>query len=145
MSTASAAPPAPAPTARPSAFCADDERNLLRDIQKVTRQTIPTIDRRNDKALGAATAAAPSLPAESRGERPARGQRHQPGRKPARPSHQKSHEPHRDGAPGAAAKKHRNGKGSGGAHGQRNGAGKPKSGNGEQRYVAATTPWSPVK
>ncbi len=39
------------------AFCADDERNLLRDIQKVTRQTIPSFDRRNDKALGSATAA----------------------------------------------------------------------------------------
>ncbi len=41
------------------AFCADDERNLLRDIQKVTRQTIPSFDRRNDKQLGAATAALP--------------------------------------------------------------------------------------
>jgi ATP-dependent RNA helicase RhlE len=39
------------------AFCADDERNLLRDIQKVTRQTIPAEDRRNDKALGLMTAA----------------------------------------------------------------------------------------
>jgi len=41
------------------AFCADDERTLLRDIQKVTRQTIPSFDRRNDKQLGAATAALP--------------------------------------------------------------------------------------
>ena len=41
------------------AFCADDERTLLRDIQKVTRQTIPSFDRRNDKQLGAATAAMP--------------------------------------------------------------------------------------
>ncbi len=39
------------------AFCADDERNLLRDIQKVTRQTIPSFDRRNDKALGLMTKA----------------------------------------------------------------------------------------
>ncbi|MBS0410446.1 MAG: DEAD/DEAH box helicase [Proteobacteria bacterium] len=31
---------------------ADDERNLLRDIQKTTRQTIPSFDRRNDRALG---------------------------------------------------------------------------------------------
>ncbi|HXQ45677.1 MAG TPA: DEAD/DEAH box helicase [Caulobacteraceae bacterium] len=38
-------------------FCADDERNLLRDIQKVTRQTIDTFDRRNDRRLGAITAA----------------------------------------------------------------------------------------
>ena len=31
---------------------ADDERNLLKDIQKVTRQTIPSWDRRNDRVLG---------------------------------------------------------------------------------------------
>ncbi len=39
------------------ALVADDERNLLRDIQKVTRQTIPAWDRRNDRGLGAAEAA----------------------------------------------------------------------------------------
>jgi len=39
------------------AFCADDERNLLRDIQKVTRQTIPSFDRRNDKGLALMTKA----------------------------------------------------------------------------------------
>lgn len=44
------------------AFCADDERNLLRDIQRVTRQTIPSFDRRNDRRLGAATAALPEQP-----------------------------------------------------------------------------------
>jgi ATP-dependent RNA helicase RhlE len=36
---------------------ADDERKLLKDIQRVTRQTIPSWDRRNDKALGALDAA----------------------------------------------------------------------------------------
>ena len=36
---------------------ADDERNLLKDIQKVTRQTIPSWDRRNDRVLGSAEAA----------------------------------------------------------------------------------------
>jgi ATP-dependent RNA helicase RhlE len=35
---------------------ADDERNLLRDIQKLTRQTIPAWDRRNDRGLGALAA-----------------------------------------------------------------------------------------
>ena len=35
----------------------DDERNLLKDIEKVTRQRIPAWDRRNDKALGALDAA----------------------------------------------------------------------------------------
>jgi ATP-dependent RNA helicase RhlE len=38
-------------------LCADDERNLLKDIQKLTRQTIPAFDRRNDRALGALDAA----------------------------------------------------------------------------------------
>jgi ATP-dependent RNA helicase RhlE len=65
------------------AFCADDERNLLRDIQKVTRQTIPSFDRRNDKQLGAATAALPEVAgkpdrADTRGQ-PHRGN-HQPKR-----------------------------------------------------------------
>jgi ATP-dependent RNA helicase RhlE len=41
------------------AFCADDERPLLKDIEKVTRQRIPSFDRRNDRQLGAATAAMP--------------------------------------------------------------------------------------
>ncbi|MDR6626375.1 DEAD/DEAH box helicase [Caulobacter segnis] len=46
-------------------FCADDERNLLKDIQKATRQTIPAFDRRNDKQLAAAAAVADKLvPAE---------------------------------------------------------------------------------
>ncbi len=43
-------------------FCADDERNLLKDIQRVTRQTIPTFDRRNDKGLAVMLAAMGHLP-----------------------------------------------------------------------------------
>jgi ATP-dependent RNA helicase RhlE len=43
-------------------FCADDERDLLRDIQKLTRQTIAAFDRRNDRRLGAITAATTSGP-----------------------------------------------------------------------------------
>nr|WP_232793183.1 DEAD/DEAH box helicase [Caulobacter hibisci] len=46
-------------------FCSDDERSLLKDIEKATRQKIPTFDRRNDKALAAAAAVADKLaPAE---------------------------------------------------------------------------------
>jgi ATP-dependent RNA helicase RhlE len=37
-------------------FCSDDERSLLKDIQKATRQVIPAFDRRNDKGLAAAQA-----------------------------------------------------------------------------------------
>jgi ATP-dependent RNA helicase RhlE len=51
------------------AFCADDERNLLKDIQRTTRQTIPSFDRRRDpqlavmaKASAAAERARPSAP-----------------------------------------------------------------------------------
>jgi ATP-dependent RNA helicase RhlE len=50
------------------AFCADDERTLLKDIEKVTRQRIPSFDRRNDAHLGAATAAMP----EPKGLKPER-------------------------------------------------------------------------
>ncbi|MEW6391955.1 MAG: DEAD/DEAH box helicase [Pseudomonadota bacterium] len=42
-------------------FCSDDERSLLKDIQKATRQTIPSFDRRNDKQLAAAAAVADKL------------------------------------------------------------------------------------
>ena len=53
------------------AFCGEEERNLLRDIQKVTRQTIPSEDRRGDRGLGVMTAALPkevhtSAPLDSR-------------------------------------------------------------------------------
>ncbi len=44
-------------TGKAISLVGDDERNLLRDIQKVTRQTIPTFDRRNDKYLAQAQAA----------------------------------------------------------------------------------------
>jgi len=59
-------------------FVAGDEMKLLKDIEKVTRQKIPAVDRRNDKALGAIDAAIsaagvakkPTLP--EREARPAR-------------------------------------------------------------------------
>ncbi|MEQ1611161.1 MAG: DEAD/DEAH box helicase, partial [Hyphomicrobiaceae bacterium] len=34
-------------------FCANDERSLLKDIEKLTRQVIPSTDRRNDNGLAA--------------------------------------------------------------------------------------------
>ncbi len=43
-------------------FCADDERNLLKDIQRTIRMTIPTFDRRNDKGLAVMAAATESMP-----------------------------------------------------------------------------------
>ena len=47
-------------------LCADDERSLLRDIQKVTRQTIPSFDRRNDRTLGAMVAVEAKLDGEKK-------------------------------------------------------------------------------
>jgi ATP-dependent RNA helicase RhlE len=47
-------------------FCADDERSLLRDIEKLTRQGIPALDRRRDGALGAMAAIDAKLAAEGR-------------------------------------------------------------------------------
>ncbi len=71
------------------AFVADDERNLLKAIEKVTRQRIPSWDRRNDKALGAMDAAImatnpgrkASTPDRVNDDRPARGPRHERGGK----------------------------------------------------------------
>jgi ATP-dependent RNA helicase RhlE len=50
-------------------FCSDDERNLLKDIEKATRQTLPRFDRRNDKALAAMAAVADKLAPPEREER----------------------------------------------------------------------------
>jgi ATP-dependent RNA helicase RhlE len=55
------------------AFCADDERGLLKDIEKVTRQRIPSFDRRNDRQLGAAIAALPEVGKPERPAQPHRG------------------------------------------------------------------------
>jgi ATP-dependent RNA helicase RhlE len=52
----------------------DDERGLLKDIQKVTRQTIPSFDRRNDRALGALAAVEKTtMPEKAHAPRPAQG------------------------------------------------------------------------
>jgi ATP-dependent RNA helicase RhlE len=103
-------------------LCADDERNLLRDIQKVTRQTVPTFDRRNDKQLGAVAAATEALVKEA----------------PARPERtdQKSlpdglrNSRNRRGRPGGPQGQSRNGPGRGrgpsGAPGKAGSAPKPK-------------------
>ena len=58
-------------------LCSDDERSLLKDIQKVTRQIIPSFDRRNDARLAQATAVADKLvPKDAgKGEDPVYGQK----------------------------------------------------------------------
>jgi len=72
---------------------ADDERTLLKDIQKLTRQTIPAFDRRNDRALGAVAAADRKAAPES-AERNERPQWTPDG--PRAGDHRKSHDPRRD-------------------------------------------------
>jgi len=62
------------------ALVGDDERTLLRDIQRVTRQTIPSWDRRNDRTLGAAEAALRSAePARAKKAPQPHKQSHRPG------------------------------------------------------------------
>ncbi len=69
-------------------FVADDERNLLKDIQRLTRQTIPAWDRRNDKALGALDAA---IMATGPGRKAATPERHvDPRSKPRGPRHERN-------------------------------------------------------
>jgi ATP-dependent RNA helicase RhlE len=57
-------------------FCAGEERDLLRAIERVTRQSIPSTDRRGDRALEADTRREPGEEqGRERGRRPA--QRHE--------------------------------------------------------------------
>ncbi|RAK51512.1 DEAD/DEAH box helicase [Phenylobacterium deserti] len=67
------------------AFCADDERGLLKDIEKVTRQRIPSWDRRNDRQLGAATAVLPEVTGVKADRPDTRGQRKPQGQRQAQP------------------------------------------------------------
>jgi ATP-dependent RNA helicase RhlE len=119
---------------------ADDERNLLRDIQKVTRQTIPSWDRRNDRVLGSAEAAFKAAePAQTRPEPDPRSRNRTPAAKrqdhaagkhfanAPRPQRPGAYEPLVEGAAapaGAAAKKPRKRfRGGGKSGGQGNQAG----------------------
>jgi ATP-dependent RNA helicase RhlE len=105
---------------------ADDERGLLKDIQRVTRQTIPAFDRRNDRALGAVMAADAHLAPPERAERPApRPHGHSgggggQGGKPRRPN--------RGFGGGGAGGRGGNGGGQGGGYAPRTGASRPAQG-----------------
>lgn len=70
------------------AFCDDEERGLLRDIEKTTRQSIPVIDRRDAEAAAAEEAQSAEARAANRGRREnggrnGGGQGRGPGRGPA--------------------------------------------------------------
>jgi ATP-dependent RNA helicase RhlE len=116
----------------------NDERGLLKDIQKLIRRELPSFDRRNDRALGALAAVekvslpetADRQPAEARG----RGQAASGNRKRGRPNHGQG-----------------NGQGGGQRQGQRNRNGRGHGGQPQvssgPRSVASTQPvarWSPV-
>ena len=104
------------------ALVSDDERSLLKDIQKLTRQTIPAFDRRNDRALGALAAVEPKTT-------PDRAPRSQHGR---------------GGAPGGKQNQNRRRSRPGGQNGA---AGGGKSQSSGPRAIAATQPaarWNPV-
>jgi ATP-dependent RNA helicase RhlE len=115
---------------------ADDERGLLKDIQKVTRQTIPAFDRRNDRALGALAAAdKATAPAERAPQRQAQGQ----GRGGGASSGGGSRGGRRGGGGGGRPAQGGGGSG-GGAH-----ASPPRAAG--PRPIASTRPaarWSPV-
>ena len=143
-------------------LCSDDERNLLKDIQKVTRQIIPTFDRRNDKTLAQATAMADALvPKDAgKGEDPINGQR---GRKPGggdsdhgRRAHGRSR-PHGQGQGQANPRGHEGhaGEGRGEASGRGPGANRNRrrpsggggnggGGGGGAAKIATSGSWSPL-
>jgi ATP-dependent RNA helicase RhlE len=79
------------------AFCGEEERGLLRDIQRVTKQTIPSWDRRNDRTLGASEAALRAAEPAQKPEKPRQQQQHHRGRKPngghGQPQHRPVHRP----------------------------------------------------
>ncbi|HEY1448037.1 MAG TPA: DEAD/DEAH box helicase [Caulobacteraceae bacterium] len=99
----------------------DDERSLLRDIQKLIRLTLPSFDRRNDRGLGALAAVEKTAMPEAVQRKPAHGR----------------------GAPPKASRNRRRGRPNQG-QGQGQGGRPPSSG---PRPIAATQPvarWSPV-
>ena len=113
------------------AFCAEDERSLLRDIERVTRQKIPSADRRNDQALAQLSAnvnedekrGRGGARAEPRGAPQPRRQQNQKPRRDDRRGGEGQRNEHRQHEPRAEAA---NGEG-------RSGRPRGKGGNGQAR------------
>ena len=128
------------------AFCSDDERNLLKDVEKVSRQRIPSFDRRNDRHLGAATAVMADVGgkpdrADTRGSQPHRG-RQQAKRNGGGARHEAGAERPAGDKP-AFRGPSRAGGGGGGAGGRGRGGGAGRSGGtGGARSGAPTGVWS---
>ncbi|MBK8837834.1 MAG: DEAD/DEAH box helicase [Hyphomonadaceae bacterium] len=138
------------------AFCAEDERSLLRDIERTTRQKIPSADRRNDPALAQLSAnvnedekrGRSGARVESRGApQPRRQQQQKPRRddqrRDQRPAGEagehRQHEPRLEGAaPGEGRSTRRRGRG-----GKPGGVGfEGQNRNGQQRSGEAKSPRS---
>ena len=118
-------------------FCADDERGLLRDIQRTTRQTIPANDRRGDKVLGEIAARTVSLPVP---EQSLAQPKSREGRDGGRPQ--------RRGGPGGGGGNGGGGRGrsggGGGGGGQRQGQGGQRQGAAKPAAASSAQRWSPV-
>jgi ATP-dependent RNA helicase RhlE len=101
-------------------LCSDDERPLLKDIQRLTRQTVLAQDRRRDQALGALAAVEKKAMPE----------------KPDRPQRTRA-----EGGPGSQKRRRRGGPA--GSGGRRNKGGGAAGGGGGQATAAAR--WSPAE
>jgi ATP-dependent RNA helicase RhlE len=102
-------------------LCADDERSLLRDIERLTRQSIPFTDRRRDRSLALLTAANGSGGGEDRDRKapPQRGRRGSEvgGQPPRRPHAAKSDAGARSASQTPRGSPRRGGRGGGGRSG----------------------------
>jgi ATP-dependent RNA helicase RhlE len=132
-------------------LCCDDERNLLKDIQRTTRQTIPSFDRRNDKILAQATAVADALvPKDAGREDPVNpqqrngrgGDSNRPNRSHGRnQGHPGSHG--RNGGGQGAGQGQGRGEASGRGRGPSRGPGR-SAGGGHSPKAITSGSWSPV-
>ena len=124
-------------TGQAISLCADDERPLVRDIQKVTRQTIPAEDRRRDPGLAVmAKARAAQEASEPKPVRQANGGgrgRNGGGGGEGRNKAPGGGQPHRGG--GGRGRPDQRARSGGGGGGQQSAPG--------PRSIASTQPWRP--
>jgi ATP-dependent RNA helicase RhlE len=128
-------------------LCCDDERNLLKDIQRTTRQTIPSFDRRNDKILAQATAVADALvPKDANREDPVNPQQRGRGGDSNRPNRSHGRNQGHPGAHGRSAGGGQGqGRGEGAGRGPSSNRGRGRPGGGAPAPKAITSgSWSPI-
>jgi len=126
-------------------FCADDERPLLKDIQKATRQTIPTFDRRNDKSLAAAAAVADKLAPPEKNVDPRRAD---PRNNVPSELRRQRNRPNKGGGQGQGQGRNGGGRSGGGQNAAaKSGGGDfrgPKRSGGGGAVTAVETRWTPI-